>query len=137
MRDMQVRLEQMNDHMMKVHLPGIGVAHYFTDCDGPESEPHDHPWPFESTVHIGGYIEEVFDPENPDAPPQVFERRPGETFVNKAGTVHRIVRLIDGYTLTTIKPGEWERKTGFYQFRDGQVFHRYHDEKEWHQWPRS
>lgn len=123
-----IREERMNDHFLKLHLDNGKVRHLFTAADGPDADPHDHPWGFTSTIQRGGYVEEVFDLNNPSARPHVFERREGDTFRNGAGTIHRIVRLLSDECETEIEPGPAERTPGFYQFRDGEVWHRlWHD----------
>jgi hypothetical protein len=127
-----IREEHMNDHFTKFHLGGLpfaAVIHRFTQADGPGADPHDHPWPFTSTILKGGYVEQVF---SVDAPMTMLEkyRIAGETFRNEAGTIHRITRLLADECWTLILPEEWERKSGFYQFDGHAVFHRFWDEHE-------
>ena len=123
-----LRIERMNDHMTKVHLGDGRVVHRFSAADGPEAAFHDHPWPFSSTILAGGYIEELLDLSRPGEPPRVVERRPGDTFRNEAGTIHRIIRLLEPECWTVITPGAHERTPGFYEVRGGQVWHRlWHD----------
>ena len=122
-----VREERMNDHFLKQHLDDGRVRHIFTAADGPDAEPHDHPWGFTSTIEEGGYVEHVFDLTRPHDPPQEITRRPGDTFRNEAGTIHRIIRLLAPECVTVIEPGPHERKPGFYQFREDGPWHRFWD----------
>lgn len=125
-----VRIERMNDHFTKLHLPDGRVVHRFSAADGPDADPHSHPWPFKSRIIAGGYVEQVFDVDRPHAPPVEIERRPGDVFHNEAGTVHRIIRLLEDECWTVIRPGAHERKPGFYQFRPDGVWHRFWDEPD-------
>lgn len=123
-----LRIERMNDHMTKLHLGDGRVVHHFTAADGPGADYHDHPWRFSSTILAGGYVEQVMDITRPHDPPQEIERRPGDTFRNEAGTIHRIIRLLEPECWTVITPGEHERTPGFYQFRPDGAWHRlWHD----------
>ena len=122
---MEIREERMAPHLLKVHLGGRGVVHYMTAPD--HGDPHDHPWPFVSTILTGGYIEEVFAH---DGTSELVHRRPGDRFTIGAGHIHRIVELPEGECLTFIIPGEAERKPGFYQWRDGVMWSRRWDEGE-------
>lgn len=130
-----LRIERMNDHFVKLHLGDGRVAHWFTGADGPDADPHDHPWSFTSTVLEGGYVEQVFDLTRPGDPPQEIERRPGDTFHNEAGTIHRIIRLLERECWTVIRPGPWERKPGFYRFEDGLALRRAWDEPDFRPLP--
>ena len=123
-----ITVERMNDHMTKLHLGDGRVVHRFSAADGPDSDPHDHPWPFSSRIISGGYVEQVFDLSNPAAPPVEIERRPGDEFRNEAGTIHRIIRLLEPECWTVITPGPHERTPGFYQFRHDGAWHRF-----WHE----
>lgn len=125
-----LRIERMNDHMTKLHLGEGRVVHHFTAADGPDSDPHDHPWPFAVRIIDGGYVEEVFDLARPFDPPVVIERRAGDEFENAAGTIHRIVRLTAPEVWTEIRPGAYDRAPGFYRFTDEGVYYRRHDEPE-------
>ena len=109
----ELRIERMNAHFTKLHLGDDRVVHRFGAADGPGADPHDHPWSFSSTIIAGGYVEEVFSLDHPLDPPQVIERRPGDTFRNEAGTIHRIVRLTAPECWTVIRPGAAERTPGF------------------------
>ena len=122
-----IREERMNDHFLKLHLDDGRVRHIFTAADGPNAEPHDHPWGFTSTIEEGGYVEQVFDLSRPHEPPQEITRCPGDTFRNEAGTIHRIIRLLAHECVTVIKPEPHERKPGFYRFEADGVFHRFWD----------
>lgn len=131
-----VSIEWMSPHFMKAHLHGTGlVLHRFTAADGPDSAFHDHPFSADIRILHGGYVEQVLDLTNPEAPPREIERRAGDNFRNEAGTVHRIIRLLDGETWTEFRPGPHERKSGFYEVRDGSVFHRFWDQPEFTRLP--
>ena len=43
--------------------------------------------------------------------------------------------LLDGETWTEFRPGPHERKSGFYEMRDGSVFHRFWDQPEFTRLP--
>lgn len=152
---LEARVERMNDHFTKFHIdrPGNyllaggknfyfhrpGVAHRFIAGDGPDADPHDHPWPFTCTILEGGYREEVFDLD--EGRSELRLRMAGDCFRNEAGTIHRILHLIrtgaaDPVCWTFIEPGEAERKPGFYQFRADGTYHRYRDELGWSRLPR-
>ena len=126
-----LRVERMNGHFEKLHLGDGRVVHRFAAADGAEADPHDHPWPFSSTIIAGGYVEEVFSLDRPLDPPQAIERRSGDTFRNEAGTIHRIVRLTAPECWTVIRPGAAERTPGFYRFTSDGVLHRLWHETEW------
>ena len=123
-------VERMNDHFLKVHVAGTGIVmHLFTAADGPDSQPHDHPFAADIRILSGGYVEQRFDVERPHDPPLEIIRREGDVFRNEASTVHRIIRLLDGGpVLTEFRPGPHEREPGFYRFDGGMVFHRF-----WHE----
>lgn len=132
----QMRVEWMNQHFCKVHTSD-GVLHLFLAADGPDSDPHDHPFSADITVLSGGYVEQVFDPTRPSDPPQEIERREGDRFRNEAGTVHRIVRLTAPLVLTEFRPGPWEREPGFYRFTPDGVLHRLWHEADFRRIPRG
>lgn len=125
-------VERMNDHFVKVHVAGTGIVmHMFTAADGPDSQPHDHPFAADIRVLSGGYVEQRFDVDRPHDPPLEITRREGDVFRNEAGTVHRIIRLLDGGpVLTEFRPGPHELEPGFYDFREDGVWHRLWHEAE-------
>lgn len=100
------------------------VPHRFTGADGPNCLPHDHPFRMEISILRGGYLEEVFDLDHPEAPPNRIERKEGGRFVNEASTIHRILHLTAPEVWTQVWLGQPERSAGEYQFRDGKVLHR-------------
>lgn len=124
---MTVTYEKMADFFHKLHLGDGSVLHVFTDHD--HGDPHDHPWDFDSEVLIGGYVEEIFDPETGEV--EVVERLPGQPFYVPFHRVHRIVALLEPVTVTLIWPGPHIQQPGFWQFRDGGAFRRQHDSTEW------
>lgn len=145
-----LRVEVMNGHFTKYFVdepghyvaPGVdfiadkpGVIHRFAAADGPDADPHDHPWPFTSTIIVGGYAEEIFDPASGYV--EKHMRLPGDTFEVTAETVHRIVRLGADVCWTFIQPGpDAGRPSGFYRFSYGVTRHRYWFEDQWSVWPR-
>jgi len=125
---LDIRQEPMNEHMLKIHIPGFGVIHRFT---GPDLYyHHDHPWDFRSTILEGSYIEEILHP-NGERTAQA--RTKGDVFVVKAHHVHRLIELPYGECWTRIEVlGPSTRKTGFYQYTHGQgMLFRFHDSHEW------
>lgn len=122
--------ERMSDSFVKYHIRGLPIAavlHHFTDVD--RGDPHDHPWPFQSTILSGGYTEEVF---LKSIGASFIERREvGNSFVVPAQRIHRITELHTGDCWTLILPGPEEQKSGFWQFREDGVYHRYWDSQDW------
>jgi hypothetical protein len=133
-----VRAEWLRPGFAKIFFEETGrPCHYFTEPDhGPA---HDHPHDMRSHVLVGGYVEEVITPLPLGGyTREVVERRPGTSHVVSAGTVHRILSLPAGHCLTHVEPGPPAGRWGFYDPRpDGTIWHRYHDEHEWHPWPRA
>lgn len=121
---LDLRHEPMSPVFDKWHVGGMpfaAVFHRFTEPD--RGDPHDHPWPFRSTVLHGGYVEEVYDLASGSI--RHVHRRPGDSFVIEPDHVHRIVELPLGECWTLIQPeGSKVREPGFYQWRDGVAFHR-------------
>lgn len=130
-----VRVEVMADHMTKYHIEGLPfplVLHQFSAPD--HGDPHDHPWGFHSFIMKGGYTEEVFL----DDGPQIRYHDEGDSFYISSDHIHRITSLNGGgecWTAILPQPGE-PRTSGFYQFEDGKIYHRFWHEGEFHQWPR-
>jgi len=124
---MEIRTEHMNDWFTKYHIEGPWpfnpVFHRFTRADG-NGDPHDHPWPFRSVILSGGYREEVFDLSGKS---WFVDRYVGDSFVNEADHIHRIVELFEDECWTMILPQEGGRKPGFYQFREDGAYHRFWD----------
>ena len=112
--------ERMGPHMLKVHVPGLGVIHQFTAPD--LGDPHDHPWEFRSTVLRGGYIEEAY---RPDGSVETLVRLPGDRFEIAPNHVHRIVRLMDDVCWTCIEVlGPKVQEPGFYRWENGVMLSR-------------
>ena len=118
--------EPMSPAMTKFHIDAPAVLHRFTAPD--VGDFHDHPWPFSSQVLSGGYVEEVLDLDTLGT--SMVLRQPGDVFEITAQHVHRIVRLLDGDCWTAIRPGPWERKSGFWRVRGGRAEFRTWD-AEW------
>ncbi|MFJ1291230.1 hypothetical protein ACEPPZ_03945 [Paracoccus yeei] len=83
----------------------LGVLHRFTAADGPDSDPHDHPVAADIVIMFGGYVEHVFDLDQPYDPPLEVERRAGDCFHNEACTIHRIIRLTAPEGLDAVPAG--------------------------------
>lgn len=128
MMDLTLRSEQMNADFVKWHVDGMRVPAVIHRLGVDLGAPHDHPFGFTSFVICGGYREEVFIPEYGSI--GYLLHLPGESFTVKAGHIHRIVELIDGECWTLIVPGSHERTPGFYEWREGQCFHRFWHEAE-------
>lgn len=124
---MEIIEEHMNDWFTKFHLHGpwpfSAVIHRFTQADG-NGDPHDHPWRFRSIILKGGYREEIFDLAGNS---YFIDRRVGDSFVNKANHIHRIVEIFEPECWTIIMPEGESKKSGFYQFRDDGTYFRYWD----------
>lgn len=124
-----VRTERMSHAFTKYHLRGFpfdGVIHKFTEPD--QGDPHDHPFGFNTFIVKGSYIERRWDISTGAF--HDTHRLRGESFFIKASTVHQIISLPEGECWTFILPEQWERKPGFYKFIDGQMLHRFWDEKK-------
>lgn len=119
-----IRIEPMSDAFTKFHLEGPWpfhpVIHRFSAPDN--GDPHDHPWKFRSIILHGGYREEIFDVATGKS--RLVDRKPGDSFINAANHVHRIVELLDGECWTLILPHAWEQESGFYQFREDGAYYR-------------
>lgn len=117
------RIEVMGPHMAKHHLSNGQVIHHFTQAD--TGDPHDHPFPFDSTILIGGYEEEEYllhlDGSFDIA---CLRRLPGASHSVKADTVHRITRLLEGECWTLITPGRKVKEPGFFRFKRGRIYRR-------------
>ncbi|ATQ56637.1 hypothetical protein [Paracoccus yeei] len=83
----------------------LGVLHRFTAADGPDSDPHDHPFAADIVILSCGYVEHVFDLDQPYDPPLEAERRGGDCFHNEACTIHRIIRLTAPEGLDAVPAG--------------------------------
>ncbi len=121
---MRTYVNRMSPNMLKIHVIGNDgeevMLHVFTG--GVDDEYHDHPWPFESTIHDGGYTEEVI---NPDKSLSHIERRPGDTFQIEAAHIHRLVHLPTGMCVTEVKPGPPAQQWAHYRLHFGNLERRY------------
>lgn len=123
---------QLSPHFTKVNMHGTGMSvHRFDGADGPNSDPHDHPFGMDIEVLVGGYVEEVFDIDKPHDPPARIERKQGDRFRNEAGTIHRILHLTAPVVWTSLHLGPVERDVSAYQFRDDGVWRRPIQGGEW------
>ena len=127
-----VSIVRISPHFTKINMHGTGLSvHRFDGADGPDSDPHDHPFAADIEILEGGYVEEVFDINCPHDPPQVIERRKGDKFRNEAGTIHRILHLTAPETWTVLRLGPVERQWGSYQFREDGAWHRPGNQGDW------
>lgn len=113
-----IRVERMSPAFVKYHLDDGRALHRFTRPE-PFANPHDHPWPFETQILAGGYVEEVFT-FHPDGGwrSELAERRPGTTHQIAADHIHRIVELPMQESWTLVRAGAHERTTHFWRFGD-------------------
>lgn len=114
----------LNPSFAVVDLSDHGRYHILTGED--HGDPHDHrEWGFTTRIVAGGYVEEVFDLKNPQDV-QVIVRAQGDMFRVEPDHIHRIIRHLDGVTVTHVAP---DVNTGngpahAYQFRPEGVFSR-------------
>ncbi|WP_189654779.1 hypothetical protein [Paracoccus mutanolyticus] len=64
-----------------------------------------HPFAADIVIMFGGYVEHVFDLDQPYDPPLEVERREGGRFHNEACTVHRIIQLTAPEGLNAVPAG--------------------------------
>lgn len=132
---MNFTIEQMSAEFTKYHLNPEGsapwpfrpVLHHFTatDVDGP----HDHPWPFQTFILSGGYVEEVFTiADDGTWSSEIIHRRANTAHRVEATHIHRIVELPQGDCWTLILPSPAERESRFWRFDADGVSSR-----AWHQ----
>lgn len=118
-----IRHERMSPAFDKWHVEGLpfpAVFHRFTAPD--MGDPHDHPWPFRTTILRGTYNEEVF---HPDGSSYRLHHPEGSSFIIEGSHVHRITALEDGECWTLIQPlGPKEREPGFWRWIDGRAERR-------------
>lgn len=124
------RIERMGPHMKKHHLANGQVIHHFTRPD--VGHPHDHPWPFNSTILVGGYEEEEYILHSDGTYTLVRHiRLPEQTHHVQAKTVHRITQLLEKDCWTLISPGKKVNVPGFYKFEETGIKHRFWYERGW------
>ena len=122
-------VERMNDGFLKIH-PGPPI-HYFTECN--DDEYHTHPAAFTSHILLGGYVEEVLQP-NADGTwhSEIYERKPGTSHYLALGFPHKILGLLDGPCMTRCQFEQSTEKPGFCRFDEGgKLLFRFHDESDW------
>lgn len=75
-------------------------------ADDPRSDPHDHPWPFESEILTGGYSEHRYRRQADGTYTFVgtFRYRTGDTVTMPAGDAHVVYNVLPG-TTTHMKIG--------------------------------
>lgn len=111
-----VRVERMSPAFVKYHLDDGRALHRFTRPE-PFAHPHDHPWPFETAILAGGYVEEVFEIRPDGGWHSAFVPRPPGSVHRIAAThIHRIVDLPMRECWTVVRAGAHERPTHFWRF---------------------
>ena len=112
----RVTVEVMNANFKKYHLGGGLALHHFAGAD--LGDPHDHPGSFATQI-IKPYVEDIYT-IHPDGSWSIqrVERKAGTTHVVPASTIHKIVALPEGESLTFVQYGPHEQRTRFYRFGD-------------------
>jgi hypothetical protein len=124
-----VGIERMSRAFTKYHLDDGRVLHRFRHPE-PDANPHDHPWPFETTILDGGYIDEVFHVDADGSwHSEHVHWQPGETYSVDATHIHRIVALPKGECWTIVRSGQNERETRFWRFLDAVKWRVWHSRK--------
>lgn len=121
-----VGIERMNDGFVKVHH---GPVHIFTDAR--DEEFHDHPFDFTTHIVAGGYTEEVLVWNGSAYEVNSHHRGAGTSHQVTAGTIHRITGLPQGFCVTRAEYGQTVRTPGFYQLREGVLYHRFWNQPEY------
>lgn len=125
-----VGVERMSRAFTKYHLDDGRALHRFR-AEEPHADPHDHPWPFDTEILDGGYVEEVFElAEGGGWRSTLVHRRPGTAHRVAAAHIHRIVALPQRECWTLVRAGAHERETRFWRFGDG-VWSRSWRERRW------
>ena len=125
-------IERMNDRFVKLHL-GIGkfavTLHHFI---GPDvGDPHDHPYPFTTTILAGGYVEEVWRRGKDGWSSRLVHREVGSSHRVGASSIHRIVELPQGECVTSVvwhSDDMRRRQPRFWRYRNGVMWSRRWDE---------
>ena len=135
---MHIEHEYLSESFSKYHVrdaPFYKVFHHFKKPD--TGDFHDHPSPMEIRIEKGGYIEDqlIIAEDGTCVGGRRIVRKPGDIFTIEAGTVHKIVELLEGECWTSMTPGLHEREWGFYRVEDGKVLHRFWNSEEWNTHP--
>ena len=124
--------ERMSEVMHKIHLgpAANGNAQVLHIFSGPDTGPHhSHHFDCRSYILRGGYDEEVL---HPDGRIEVRSHTVGAVVEIPHDHVHRIIRLHEPECLTLYEVlGPKVQESGFFEFRDGQMFSRKWHESEW------
>ncbi|WEF24094.1 hypothetical protein [Paracoccus sp. S3-43] len=123
--------EPMSGHFAKWHL-GRGetgnplVLHRFAAPDnGPH---HDHQFDCRSYILHGGYSEEVL---HPDGSMELRHHSPGDVVEIPHDHTHRIIDLHEGEAITLDEVlGPKVQESGFFEWRNGQMWQRRWNESE-------
>lgn len=95
--------ERMSNEFVKFHL-NIGkfpiLLHHFTGAL--DLYPHDHPFPFTTTILAGGYVEEIWSEYGGVWRSRIVERLPGTSHRVEATDIHRIIALPHGECVTSV-----------------------------------
>ncbi|MGI4873270.1 MAG: hypothetical protein ACRYFX_19075 [Janthinobacterium lividum] len=120
--DYAPRIEHLGPHFSKVFLRDKWEP--FHVLRAPDTgPPHSHKFGMLAHILLGGYVEDVYT-IHPDGSWSVerHERRPGFTHRIEAGTIHCIVALLDGVSLTWAEPDPQEHAWHFFDFRPEGVY---------------
>ena len=116
------RVQHLGPHFCKIFLPNQWEPfHIVRHPDtGP---PHSHKFGMLAHIQVGGYVEDVYT-IHPDGSwsCERFRRLPGTTHRIEAGTIHRIVELPEGFSITWAEPDAETFDWHFYDFREDGVY---------------
>lgn len=93
-----------------IATPWFGIFVHWIYLPDADTDPHDHPWNFRSTVLRGGYTEEVFAPD-----------MSSEVLIHERWSSHKMpttdahmIQSIQPETVTLILVGKRDRDWGFW-----------------------
>lgn len=121
--------DEVGPHFFKAHgynLPPNVKFHLLHPCE--PTLPHDHPLDMTTVILFGGYTERRY---NRDGSFERIKRNPGDKFIIEARTIHTIVDFHGGVTVTASTYGPLCNTWSEFQWRDGEIWHRPHNETEW------
>lgn len=124
--------DEVGPHFFKAHgynLPPNVKFHLLHPCE--PTHPHDHPLDMVTVILFGGYTERRYNRE--DGSYEIFRRNPGDKFIIEARTIHAIVDFHGGPTVTASTYGPLCNTWSEFQWRDGKIWHRPHNETEWNE----
>lgn len=124
------KVEDMGPHMRKYYLSDERVVHRFTAPD--TGDAHDHPFPFNSTILYGCFMDKRFIPVA-DGRPNIrfYTRSAGNTYRVEADTIHLVSKLLSDECWTIISPEQKVQEPGFYKW-DNEGMHYRQWNKDFH-----